>query len=116
LTYHGHACFAIEGAGKTIWLDLFFTDNPLADVCLDDIEEADYILVSHGHGDHLGDAIAIAERVGAMIVSNHEIAVYCQERDVEADGLHIGGGYQFLVDVGGKRIYFAADTALFYDM
>ncbi len=59
MTYHGHARFSIEGVGKTIWLDLFFTGNPLPDVCLDDIEEAGYILVSHGHGDHLGDAIAI---------------------------------------------------------
>ncbi len=144
LTYHGHACFSIEGAGKTIWLDPFFTDNPQADIHLDDVKEADYILVSHGHGDHLGDAIAIAERNGAMIVSNHEIAVYCQERPVEAHGMHIGAGYQFpfsrvkmtiahhgssfpnggyagnpggfLVDVGDKRIYFAADTGLFYDM
>jgi L-ascorbate metabolism protein UlaG (beta-lactamase superfamily) len=144
LIYHGHACFIIEGAGKTIWLDPFVTDNPLADIHLDDIKEADYILVSHGHGDHLGDAIAIAQQTGAMIISNHEIAVYCQERGVEAHGLHIGGGYQFpfgrvkmtiahhgssfpnggyagnpggfLFDVEDRRIYFAADTALFYDM
>jgi L-ascorbate metabolism protein UlaG (beta-lactamase superfamily) len=75
LIYHGHACFIIEGAGKTIWLDPFVTDNPLADIHLDDIKEADYILVSHGHGDHLGDAIAIAQQTGAMIISNHEIAV-----------------------------------------
>jgi len=144
LIYHGHACFSIEGAGKTIWLDPFVTDNPLADIDLDDIKEADYILVSHGHGDHLGDAIAIAQQTGAMIISNHEIAVYCQERGVQAHGLHIGGGYQFpfgrvkmtiahhgssfpnggyagnpggfLFDVEDRRIYFAADTALFYDM
>ncbi len=144
LVYHGHACFGIEGAGKTTWLDPFLSDNPLADVHLDDVGEADYILVSHGRGDHLGDATPIAQQTGAMIISNHEIAVYCQERGVEAHGLHIGGGYQFpfgrvkmtiahhgssfpngdyagnpggfLFDVEDRRIYFAADTGLFYDM
>ena len=144
LIYHGHACFSIEGAGKTIWLDPFVTDNPLADIHLDDIKEADYILVSHGHGDHLGDAIAIAQQTGAMIISSHEIAVHCQEGGVEAHGLHTGGGYQFplgrvkttiahhgssfpngsyagnpggfLFDVEDRTIYFAADTGLFYDM
>jgi L-ascorbate metabolism protein UlaG (beta-lactamase superfamily) len=69
LTYHGHSCFSIEGAGKTIWLDPFLTDNPLAD-----------FLVSHGHGDHLGDAITIAQHTEATIISNLEIAMYCQER------------------------------------
>jgi L-ascorbate metabolism protein UlaG (beta-lactamase superfamily) len=144
LTYHGHCCFSVEGAGKTIWLDPFLTNNPLADIHVDDIEEADYILVSHGHGDHLGDSIAIAQRTGAMLISNHEIAAYWQETGIEAHGLHIGGGYQlpfgrvkmtiahhgssfpdggyagnpggFLFDVEDKRIYYAADTGLFYDM
>jgi L-ascorbate metabolism protein UlaG (beta-lactamase superfamily) len=144
LTYHGHACFSIEGASKTIWLDPFLTDNPLADIEPDDIKDADYILVSHAHGDHLGDAIPIAQRTGATIISNHEIAVYCQERGGKAHGLHIGGGYQFpcgrvkmtiahhgssfadggyggnpggfLFDVDDKRIYFAGDTGLFHDM
>ena len=144
LTYHGHACFSLEGAGKTIWIDPFLTDNPQADVRPDEIAQADYILVSHGHGDHLGDAIAISRRTGATIISNNEIAVYCQDQGVEAHGLHIGGGHQFpfgrvkmtiahhgsplpdggyggnpggfLLDVEGKRIYFAGDTGLFYDM
>jgi L-ascorbate metabolism protein UlaG (beta-lactamase superfamily) len=144
LTYHGHSCFSVEGAGKTIWLDPFLTNNPLADIQVDDVKEADYILVSHGHGDHLGDAIAIAQRTGAIIISNHEIATYCQESGIEAHGLHIGGGCQFsfgrvkmtiahhgssfpdggyagnpggfLFDVEDKRIYSAADTGLFHDM
>jgi len=144
LVYHGHSCFSVEGARKTIWLDPFLTDNPQADVRPEDITEVDYILISHGHGDHLGDAIAIGQRTKATIISNHEIATYCQEKGVEAHGLHIGGGYQFpfgrvkmtiahhgssfpdgayagnpggfLFDVENKRIYFAGDTALFYDM
>ena len=144
LTYHGHACFSVEAAGKTSWIDPFLSDNPRADVGPDDIEQADYILVSHGHGDHFGDAIPIARRTGATIITNNEIAVYCQSQGVDAHGLHIGGGYQFpvgrvkmtiahhgstlpdggyggnpggsLLDVQGKRIYFAGDTGLFYDM
>lgn len=81
LTYHGHACFTIEGAGKTIWLDPFPSDNPQADIRVDDVEEADYILVSHGHGDHFGDALALARKTGATIISNNEIASYCGERE-----------------------------------
>ena len=64
LTYHGHSCVGVEGAGKTLWLNLFLTNNPLADIQVDDVKEAYYILVSHGHGDHLGDAIPITERTG----------------------------------------------------
>jgi L-ascorbate metabolism protein UlaG (beta-lactamase superfamily) len=144
LTYHGHACFSVEGAGKTIWLDPFLTGNPQAEIQADDVKDADYILVSHGHGDHLGDAVPIAQTTGATIISNHEIASYCQEQGAAAHGLHIGGGYQFpfgrvkmtiahhgcslpdgsyggnpggfLFDIEDKRIYFAGDTALFYDM
>lgn len=144
LSYHGHSCFSVEADGTTIWLDPFLTGNSLADVGLDDIEKADYILVSHGHGDHLGDAIPLAKKTGAMVVSNHEICAYCEERGAEVHALHIGGGYEFpfgrvkmtiahhgssfpdggyagnpggfLFDVNDKRIYFAADTGLFYDM
>jgi L-ascorbate metabolism protein UlaG (beta-lactamase superfamily) len=144
LTYHGHACFSVEGGGKTIWLDPFLADNPQADIAPDDVTQADYILVSHGHGDHLGDALPMARRTGATIISNNEIAAYCLDQGVNAHGLHIGGGYQFpfgrvkmtiahhgstlpdggyggnpggfLVDMEDKRIYHAGDTGLFYDM
>lgn len=93
LVYHGHSCFSVEGAAKIIWVDPFLTDNPHADLRPDDITEADYILISHGRGDHLGDAIG--QRTKATIISNHEIATYCQGKGVEAHGLSIGGGYQF---------------------
>jgi len=144
LTYHGHACFSVEAGGKIIWLDPFLAGNPQADIAPDEVTQADYILVSHGHGDHLGDALPIAQRTGATIISNNEIATYCVEQGVDAHGLHIGGGYQFpfgrvkmtiahhgstlpdggyggnpggfLLDVEDKRIYHAGDTGLFYDM
>lgn len=84
LTYHGHSCFNVEGGGTTIWLDPFLTENPLAEIRVDDIQEADYILVSHAHGDHLGDALTIAERTKATIISNHEIAAYCEGKGAQA--------------------------------
>ncbi|HID87735.1 MAG TPA: metal-dependent hydrolase [Anaerolineae bacterium] len=143
LTYHGHASWTIESGDTTLLIDPFLTDNPLADIGPDQAG-ADYILISHAHGDHLGDAVAIAKRTGATVISNFEIATYCQNQGVQAHPLHIGGGYDFpfgrvkltiahhgssfpdgsyggnpcgfLIKTGGKTIYDAADTGLFYDM
>jgi L-ascorbate metabolism protein UlaG (beta-lactamase superfamily) len=143
ITWYGHACFSIRGGGATLLTDPFLTGNPLAPVGADDVS-ADYILVSHAHGDHLGDAVPIAKRTGATIVSNFEIANYCGEQGANVHPLHIGGGRDFpfgrvkltiahhgssfpdgsyggnpaglLLAVEGKKIYHACDTALFYDM
>jgi len=143
LTFHGHACFTLRGGGAALLLDPFFTDNPLADVSADSVE-ADYILVSHGHGDHFGDTVAIARRTGATVISNFEIATYCENQGLKTHALHLGGGWEFpfgrvkltiahhgstlpngspggnpagfLLEIEGKRIYFAGDTGLFYDM
>jgi L-ascorbate metabolism protein UlaG (beta-lactamase superfamily) len=144
LTYHGHACFSITVSETELLIDPFLTGNELADVSADDVE-ADYILVSHGHGDHVGDAVAIAKRTGAMTISNFEIQSWLLAQGVEkAHPLHIGGGYNFpfgrvkltiahhgsvlpdgtyggnpagfLLTLAGKKIYHACDTGLFYDM
>ena len=143
LTYHGHAAWSIESDGRKILIDPFFTDNPLADTSADKVE-ADFILVSHAHGDHLGDTIAIAKRTNATVISNFEIYNYCVQQGVNAHPMHIGGGFDFpfgrvkltiahhgssfpdgsyggnpcgfILQTGGKTIYDAADTALFYDM
>jgi len=144
LTYYGHACFAIEGGGAVLIIDPFLSGNPMAAVQAADVNP-DYILVSHGHGDHLGDAIPIAQRSGATIISNFEIATYCQQQGVESvHPLHIGGGFNFpfgrvqltiahhgsalpdgsyggnpagfLLTIEGQTIYHACDTGLFYDM
>lgn len=143
LKFYGHACFGIEGGGASMLIDPFLTGNPQATISADQAK-ADYVLVSHGHGDHLGDAIAIAKRTGATIVANFEIASYCQKQGCSVHPLHIGGGYNFpfgrvkltiahhgsslpdgsyggnpagfLVTIESKTIYHACDTGLFYDM
>jgi L-ascorbate metabolism protein UlaG (beta-lactamase superfamily) len=144
LTYHGHACFGITLGGTRLLVDPYLDGNELADVKADQVE-ADYILVSHGHGDHIGDTLAIARRTGAMAISNYEIGNWLLDHGVErVHQLHIGGGYDFpfgrvkltiahhgsvlpdgsyggnpagfLLTLAGKKIYHACDTGLFYDM
>jgi L-ascorbate metabolism protein UlaG (beta-lactamase superfamily) len=144
LTYHSHACFSIDVGGTKLLIDPFLSGNELADVTAEEVE-ADYILVSHGHGDHLGDTVAIAQRTDAMAISNFEIHNWLLAQGVEsAHPLHIGGGYDFpfgrvkltiahhgsalpdgsyggnpagfLLTLDDKKIYHACDTALFYDM
>ncbi|MBW1699020.1 MAG: metal-dependent hydrolase [Deltaproteobacteria bacterium] len=144
VTWLGHACFLIETEKAKILIDPFLTGNPLSAVKADDVE-ADYILVSHGHGDHLGDTVEIAKRTGAMIISNFEIQNWLADQGVETvHPQHIGGGFDypwgrvkltiahhgsslpdgsyggnpcgFLLYIQGKKIYHACDTGLFYDM
>lgn len=93
VSFIGHACFYLAGKTK-ILIDPFITDNP---VSVNSAEEfnPDYILVSHGHGDHLGDAIKIARRTGASIVSVYEIANYCSKQGANIHPMHIGGSHQF---------------------
>jgi L-ascorbate metabolism protein UlaG (beta-lactamase superfamily) len=144
LSWFSHACFLIEADQTTILTDPFVTDNPLSPVKADDVE-ADFILVSHGHGDHVGDTINIAKRTGATVVSNFEIQNWLTGQGIEkAHPLHIGGGFDFdwgrvkltiahhgsalpdgsyggnpcgfLLTIQDKKIYHACDTGLFYDM
>ena len=144
LTYHGHACFSIDVDGTQLLIDPFLSGNDLADVSADQVA-ADYILVSHGHGDHIGDTVEISQRTGAMTISNFEIQAWLAGQGVErSHPLHIGGGYDFpfgrvkltiahhgsalpdgsyggnpagfLLTLDGKKIYHACDTGLFYDM
>lgn len=143
MTYCGHACFEFQGGGSTILVDPFLTGNPQASISADEAK-ASYILVSHAHGDHLGDAIMIARRTGATVVGNHEIATYAEGQGALAHGMHIGGGFDFpfgrvkltiahhgssfpdgsyggnpcgfLLTIEGKKVYHACDTGLFYDM
>lgn len=144
-TWHGHATLGLETGGLKLVIDPFFSGNPAADIGADAVL-ADFLLVSHGHGDHVGDAAQIAKRTGATIISNFEIASWFGSQGVEkTHGQHIGGGHMhpfghlkltlalhgsilpdgsnggnpcgfLLTDNEGRKLYFAQDTGLFGDM
>ena len=92
LTYYGHSCIGVNTAGHDVLFDPFISGNPLAGKI--DVEQipATEILVTHGHGDHVADAEAIAKRTGATLVSNYEIATWFGAKGVKNTiGLNIGG-------------------------
>ncbi|TET85716.1 MAG: metal-dependent hydrolase [Anaerolineales bacterium] len=144
LTWYGHAAFRIDVGEMKLLVDPFLKNNPVSAVKPDQVE-ADFILISHGHGDHVGDAVEIAERTGATVISNAEIASWFQEQGIPTHAQHIGGGFHhpfgylkltlalhgsklpdgsdggnptgfLLTTPEGEKIYFAGDTGLFGDM
>lgn len=106
LTWHGHACFEYETAEGTILIDPFLSGNPKADVGPDALEGIDAIVVSHGHGDHWGDTVAIAKRTGATVVAAYELAQLASEKGCTSHGLACGGGHRF--DFGHVKLVPAA--------
>ena len=82
LTWYGHAALGLETGGYKIIVDPFLNGNPTASISPEAVE-ADFILISHGHGDHVGDSIAIASRTDAMIISNDEIANWFAKQGVK---------------------------------
>ena len=90
----GHSCLLIESDGKRILIDPFLTGNPTARIQADEVE-ADVILISHGHEDHVGDALSIAQRTGATVVTNFELGNWFTEQGVKkVHGMQHGGGHQ----------------------
>lgn len=145
ITWYGHATLGLETGGKNILVDPFFSGNPSAPVSADNVQ-ADYILVTHGHGDHVGDTVAIAKRTGATVISNFEICNWLNGQGVQnTHPQHLGGGFKhpfgylkltlalhgsalpdgsyggnpagFLLTTNdNQKIYLAGDTGLFGDM
>jgi L-ascorbate metabolism protein UlaG (beta-lactamase superfamily) len=145
VTCYGHSCFAVETAGRTLLFDPFIAPNELArSIDLNKVH-ADFILISHGHFDHLADAVAIAKRTGATVISNYEITVWLGQQGLaKTHPLNHGGGARFdfgrakftsaihssglpdgtyggnpggfLVETTDGAFYYSGDTALTYDM
>lgn len=93
----GHAALLLESDGRTVLIDPFLTGNPRAAATADEIS-ADLILISHGHGDHVGDSVAIAQRTGATVASNYEIGEWLQKAPrglKKVEGLQHGGSFVF---------------------
>lgn len=94
VSYHGHSIVKIETNGKTILIDPFINGNELTDLKAEDVK-ADVIIVTHGHGDHLGDTVEIAKKNDALVIGNAELAAYLGWQGVKTHGMSIGGAYEF---------------------
>jgi len=144
ITYLGHACISIETKDKTLLIDPFISGNELAKKIDINTLQADYILVTHAHEDHILDVEAIAKRTGAKVISNFEIVTYFETKGIEGHPMNIGGKWTFdfgivhftnaihsssfpdgsyggqpggfVIETSHHRIYIAGDTALTYDM
>jgi len=92
-TYYGHATLGLDIQGYKIVIDPFFTDNPSTKTNPADLNP-DYLLITHGHGDHVGDAVEIAKRTGAKVIANAEIARWMGVKGAQAFAQHIGGGHE----------------------
>ncbi len=144
-TYYGHACFAVEAGGKTLLFDPFITPNPLAKKIDITKVAADFILVSHGHGDHVADVVDIAKRTNATVIAPVEVGDWFEAKGVKntmsgnhggtiktdfgrvkltvavhsssmPDGSYGGNPCGFVIESKDGNFYYAGDTALTYDM
>ncbi|WKZ20130.1 MAG: metal-dependent hydrolase [Candidatus Jettenia sp. CY-1] len=142
ITYHGHSCFLIEGSRYSVIFDPFLKGNPLAKIKPEDVK-VDAILVSHGHFDHVGDAVEISKNNDATIITPFELASYFQSKGAKSHPMNIGGSYHFpfgtvkltiahhgsttetgtagnpcgfILIMEDKVLYHAGDTGLFSDM
>lgn len=144
LRYFSHSAFQITTAdNKKILIDPFLNGNPTSPVKEKDVN-ADFIVLTHAHGDHIGDAFAIAKRCSSLFICVDELANYCISKGYQAHNMHIGGGYNFdfgrlkftiahhgsmtpdkyyggqpagvVLSIDGINLYHTGDTGLFLDM
>ncbi|WP_062355119.1 metal-dependent hydrolase [Bacillus kwashiorkori] len=94
ISYHGHSVVKIVSKGKTILIDPFITGNGLTDLKVEE-ESPDIIILTHGHGDHLGDTIELAKKKDALVIAVNELAVYLGWKGLKTHGMNIGGSYTF---------------------
>lgn len=113
ITYYGHACFSVETNGKHLLFDPFISQNPLAKAIDITKIKADYIFLSHAHGDHIADTLSIAHRTGATIVAMFEIVNWAEKNGCKAHPLGIGGIKIF--DFGKVKMVNAVHSSVFPD-
>ena len=94
LTFLGHSAFTLESTKARLVIDPFLSGNPLARLKPEALA-ADYVLLTHGHPDHVGDGLAIARRTGETIIAQFELAVWCQGQGAAVHPMHIGGAHDF---------------------
>jgi L-ascorbate metabolism protein UlaG (beta-lactamase superfamily) len=145
ITYYGHSCFGVEIKGKQLLFDPFISPNELASGINVDQVPADFILQSHGHGDHIADTVSIAKRTGATVIGAYEVTEWLGKQGVEKthpmnvggkwifdfgkvkcvnavhsssmpDGTYGGNPMGFVIESDEGNFYYAGDTALTYDM
>lgn len=95
IKYLGHSAFLLEDPNANILIDPFIKDNPKCPIHISDLPKINYILVTHGHGDHLGDTVEIARKFNSLVICNFEISLYLSKYNIKTHALHIGGSFNF---------------------
>jgi L-ascorbate metabolism protein UlaG (beta-lactamase superfamily) len=145
ITYYGHSCFGIEINGRHLLFDPYISPNPLASKIDVKLVKADYILITHGHADHIADVEAIAKRTNALVICNYEIGLWFERKGIPRvmtmniggkarfefgnvkcvtavhssslpDGAYGGNPMGFVIESAETNFYYAGDTSLTYDM
>jgi L-ascorbate metabolism protein UlaG (beta-lactamase superfamily) len=138
ITWIGHSALKLQGS-KTVFIDPFLSGNPVASMSVNNVSQADVVVVTHDHGDHLGDAHAICKKTGATLVSIFEIADAAAQKGLKAEAMNVGGTITVngvtvslvpafhtgglggtatgtVVEMDGKKVYHAGDTGLTMEM